>query len=326
MLHRLVLFVQRAKLVLPTCAITWTVLACSLTVVEEPTPTVPPLDATVTVGAIINRGSPPTRTPVGAAAQLPQGQQPTPIAAINADVQTNAIVDPTRQARVSANLSNPDCPMPQGWTTYTVSAGDSLFRIAQDNDTTVDTLVQANCIIDRAYIEVGQVIAIPTDGTASIVIVDTAAERPTADTSGRILEAPSTANIYLVLETPDGRADGIEVGCGNMLVPVAQTVYGADTPENRVQAALEALFAIRSRTVDAYSNPLSNSSLTVDSVAITADGMAQVALIGEVTVAGVCEIPLLRGQIEQTILNDAAVTSAAVTLNGDSLDVVFSQR
>jgi hypothetical protein len=111
-----------------------------------------------------------------------------------------------------------------------------------------------------------------------------------------------------------------------MLVPVTTTVYGADTAENRVQAALEALFAVQERIVEQqYINPMGSSSMRVDAVQINT-GVASVALSGEMRFAGACEIPLLRGQIEQTILDDSAVNRVTITINGQSIDEFFSQR
>jgi len=52
------------------------------------------------------------------------------------------------------------CPpvMPNGWTTYTVRAGDSLSRIAQITDTDFDDLVAVNCITNANSIIVGLVL------------------------------------------------------------------------------------------------------------------------------------------------------------------------
>ncbi|MEL6272730.1 MAG: GerMN domain-containing protein, partial [Chloroflexota bacterium] len=171
-----------------------------------------------------------------------------------------------------------------------------------------------------------QVLAVPGDGApVQIVRSEVVSTAPTVDTGSRILAAPETVDIYLVLDVPDGRVGGIPAGCGNMLVPIPTTVYGADTPANRVKAALESLFAISERSVDDYSNPLVSSDVVVGSVQIDT-GVATVALSGEMTFAGVCEIPLLRGQIEQTVLDDSAVNQAIITINGQSIDAFFSQR
>lgn len=305
-------------------ALSLATLACSLST-GAPTPTVPPDEATVTVGAIVNRNN-PTRTPVGERAELPEGAQATAVQVLNEDVQTERITDPTRQARVAANLSNPDCPLPDGWATYTVIAGDNLFEIARDNDSDVETMQEANCLVDPRYLEVGQVIAVPGDGTAaSTAADDDAGDLPPTVESGRILAAPSTVDIYVVLDDPDGRIGGIEAGCGNMLVPLPRTVYGAEAPDERVKAALDALFGIDEDTVDEYGNPIAGSVLRVQRLEIDT-GVAQVALTGEIDVTDVCDIPLVRGQIEQTVLDDAAVNRAVITINGEPLDEVFSQR
>jgi len=302
--------------------LTLPMLACSLS--SAPPPPTPTHDDTAFTEAAIVR-NPPTRTPIGNVPQLPSGQTATPIQVINSEVQTSRITNSTVQARVAANLSNPDCPLPNGWKTYTVQRGDSLFVIAQKNDSSVDELQEANCIVDARYIEVGQVIGVPGDGSVAVNTSSSAVIAATPDTSSRILAAPETVDIYLVLEVPDGRVGGIPAGCGNMLVPIPTTVYGADTPENRVRAALEALFALQERTVDDYTNPMQVSSVTVDSVQIDT-GIANVSLSGNVTFAGVCQIPLLRGQIEQTILDDNAVNQVVITINGESIDEFFSQR
>lgn len=48
--------------------------------------------------------------------------------------------------------------------TYEVQAGDTLFRIGQQFDLTVEELVAANQITNRNLIRVGQVLAIPSTG------------------------------------------------------------------------------------------------------------------------------------------------------------------
>jgi LysM repeat protein len=51
--------------------------------------------------------------------------------------------------------------------TYTVQAGDTLFKIAQANGITVDELAQANQITNVDLIKVGQVLVIPPASRAS---------------------------------------------------------------------------------------------------------------------------------------------------------------
>ena len=45
--------------------------------------------------------------------------------------------------------------------TYVVQSGDTLWKIAQENNLTVDELVDANQLKDRNYIQVGQELKIP---------------------------------------------------------------------------------------------------------------------------------------------------------------------
>ncbi len=318
---------------LPFAALALAALACSL----SPGAAAPTnLPEATTVSAIVQ----PTRTPVGAVAELPAGWQPTPLEVISDDVQSSGVTDPTRQARVAENISNPACPVPNGWTLYTVAAGDSIYRLSQTYDTTVDALQQGNCLVDARYIEVGQVIVVPGEGAPAFIspaadedTSDTRASAAptsgaipvaTADTTGRILAAPETVTLYLVMQQPADVTGSIPVGCGSRIAPAPQTVYGADSPENRVRASLEALFDLED-TPDGFNSPVSERAVTVDSVRIST-GVATVALSGEIIANGACEIPLLREQIKQTILADSAVNEALVTLNGASIDEAFSQR
>lgn len=62
---------------------------------------------------------------------------------------------------------------PVGETTYIVVAGDTLFKIALDNNVTVDEIAAANGIIDVDTLEVGQELIIPAPGST---ITDTTVE------------------------------------------------------------------------------------------------------------------------------------------------------
>ena len=283
-------------------------LACSLT--PAATPTASPL-ATDDQTAI-RRSTAPTRTPVGASAQLP-------VAA------TDPVPENTSNTTTTTNPDG-ECSAPPGWTTYTVQSGDNLYRIAQDHDTDTATLQQANCLDDPRYIEVDQVLAVPGgrgSGGSSVVL-----EQPgpvVTTSSDRVLDAPETVILYLALSESDGRSTGIEVGCGSLLIPVTESVFGAGQPAARVQAALEALFARPVQPAEGIINPLNSSTLAVQNVSIN-DGVATVALTGSVMPAGACEIPVITGQIRQTVLADAAVNEVLVTINGQTMDAVFSQR
>src|SRR5689334_3591297 len=56
--------------------------------------------------------------------------------------------------------SEESCTPPEDWYEYTVARGDSLSRIAQLTNSTVDELIAANCITDPNRIRVGATILV----------------------------------------------------------------------------------------------------------------------------------------------------------------------
>lgn len=79
--------------------------------------------------------------------------------------------------RVGDELVIPDCnaepltptsepsgtPVPSGFISYTVQAGDTLFRIAQQHSTTVQAIVDANQLTNPNALNIGDVLLIPQD-------------------------------------------------------------------------------------------------------------------------------------------------------------------
>lgn len=56
------------------------------------------------------------------------------------------------------------CPVPPGWTYYTVGPGDTLYKIAQRYGTTTTVLANGNCITNVNRIYVGQQLRVPQGG------------------------------------------------------------------------------------------------------------------------------------------------------------------
>jgi hypothetical protein len=56
---------------------------------------------------------------------------------------------------------NGNCTIPDGWVSYTIVSGDTLFGISQRHQTTVDTIVSVNCLDDANQISVNQVLYVP---------------------------------------------------------------------------------------------------------------------------------------------------------------------
>lgn len=81
----------------------------------------------------------------------------------------------------------PATPPPAGGTVYIVQPGDTLFRIAVRNNSTVSTLAAANNIANPALIFVGQRITIPAGGTTTSATTPTSTEQtPILDTAGGV--------------------------------------------------------------------------------------------------------------------------------------------
>lgn len=71
-------------------------------------------------------------------------------------------VTPAPTAETSLTSSTPTpCPVRVEWPERTVQAGDTLFKIAQRANSTVDELVEANCLSNRDFIYVGMILRVP---------------------------------------------------------------------------------------------------------------------------------------------------------------------
>ncbi len=93
--------------------------------------------------------------------------------------------------------------VPAAETTYIVVAGDTLFKIALDNNVTVDEIAAANGIIDVNTLEVGQELIIPAPG--STPTDDTAESNQElvdeTDTSASTTETDASAETEIAPET-----------------------------------------------------------------------------------------------------------------------------
>lgn len=109
--------------------------------------------------------SPPTPT-VAPFTQIPLVIPTTaPIEGATTAVDPNLLLTPgvgvTSAAPPAEGAVNPNCPQPAGWVTYTVEAGDSMGLLAQQTDSTINELTQANCLDNADSIYVGQVLYVP---------------------------------------------------------------------------------------------------------------------------------------------------------------------
>ncbi len=101
------------------------------------------------LSACANR--PATATP-GAAPTVANFQQVTliPTTALPSNTPTNTLVLVTETASPTFTASaspTPSCGAPAGWVSYTIRAGDNLFRLGLKTGVTVEEIKFANCLI-----------------------------------------------------------------------------------------------------------------------------------------------------------------------------------
>lgn len=157
-----------------------------------------------------------------------------------------------------------------------------------------------------------------TEGQNTPTLTPTLTPLPEDDTA--IFE---WTDIYLVALEDAGRS-GIEIGCGDSLVPVEVQIKPTVAP---LTAALENLLAINTRTYgqSGLHNALHRADLTVESVDID-NGEAQIQLSGDIQAGGVCDVPRIEGQLRQTALQYSTVDSVSIMINGQPLEDIMSAR
>jgi hypothetical protein len=135
--------------------------------------------------------------------------------------------------------------------------------------------------------------------------------------------ASHAVSIFLVSEG-DGGTTGIPIGCNDSLVEIKRPVPAHD---DEVTAALEALFAIKTRNFgeSGLTTALHNSNLTVDSVHYTSSTVT-VALSGQFSIGGTCDAPRFVEQITQTVLSASGANSADISVNGIPLNELFNMQ
>jgi hypothetical protein len=127
--------------------------------------------------------------------------------------------------------------------------------------------------------------------------------------------------IYLVAIGDAGQR-GLAFGCDDSLVPLRVEIEPTVAP---LTAALNEIFSSDDRTyanTDLY-NPFYNSDVSIQGIDIT-DGVAEIALTGELNIGGACDVPRIESVIEQTALRFRTVDSVEVTLNGNPLAAVLN--
>lgn len=116
---------------------------------------------------------------------------------------------------------------------------------------------------------------------------------------------------------------GEKIGCDDSAVVISRTVDAVSVE----QGALETLLADKSEKygTTGLRNALWQSDLKLDQITIN-DQIADVKLSGDLQLAGVCDNPRVKAQIEGTVKESTGVTTVNVMINDKTLDEVLSLR
>lgn len=125
-----------------------------------------------------------------------------------------------------------------------------------------------------------------------------------------------------VVKVEDNAAMGEPIGCGDSLVPIAVEISDVSDP---VVGSINSLLTLSPElTNDAgLYNALAQSDLKIESVKID-NGVAEVRLIGNLTLGGVCDNPRVQKQLEETVLQFPYIESVTFFVNGEPLESLLS--
>jgi polysaccharide biosynthesis protein PslG len=127
--------------------------------------------------------------------------------------------------------AEPDpAPISSAGGTHTVAAGETLYRIAFNNGTTVDILAQLNNISNPAQIYTGQVLKLPTADNL-IAIIPTATEEPQTPSDPEATAEPDSE----LLTTDSVGAEG------SYVVQPGDTLFRIASSNNTTMAVLQTL-------------------------------------------------------------------------------------
>jgi hypothetical protein len=129
---------------------------------------------------------------------------------------------------------------------------------------------------------------------------------------------------YLILPGDAGQS-GPAVGCGDSVVAIEGDRPRTGTLVGDVFVALEALFSIKTATLEAgtYAHSLHGADVTIQHVGVGGGEMMYISLIGTLQPVGSCADAQMQAQILYTVFQHPGVDRVLITLNGQNLKRLF---
>jgi len=287
--------------------------------------------------------SAPTRTPISTdeeaddeAEQLGSGSLDT------VDTNTNntnsnsgtgntTTVNTNTNTNTSRDTQTVVCNKQTGWNTYTVVSGDTLFGIAQRANSTVDTLVSANCLVDEGLIEVGQILYVPNPVQPRTTTGNnTNNNNNNSNNNSGDANTPNndpnryTTEAWWIVQGDS--ANGFRVGCGDALL-LQQT----GVPSNL--GTRETLTRVFQHLTDdnnigvgqadrGWWNPISQTNLTVKEVSV-AKNHSVVRLEGTIPRISACVDAQMEAQIAMNVLSLTRTQVATIFVNEQNMREFF---
>lgn len=234
----------------------------------------------------------------------------------NNDTSTTNTGNSTSATSLTPEQATVICNKQTDWQTYTVGAGDTLFDIAQRSNSSVDTLVSANCLVDAGLISVGQVLYVPApvqpkrsnDGTM-----------PTIDPNRY------TTELWWIIQGDNG-ATGFAVGCGDSIYLQQSGIplnLSQNDTINRALAYLTDDTNIGVGQADrGWWNPMSTTDIVMDNYSISGQHVTA-SLSGDFLLRGVCFDAQLQAQVAINIMHLTGTQSATIYINGQNMAHMF---
>lgn len=226
---------------------------------------------------------------------------------IGVTVNATTISQPTEAVSITNTLAPTetpiqvgDCIIPARWQAYTVASGDTLFGIGREFNSSVDELVEGNCLESANLLEVGQTLYVPSaDANSDMIIYWLGSDNPVNSSS-------------------------IEVGCETYLTPYESNSPRSTNPENDIRTALTILFNLEEENLNTARNHWNDFDLTVGDVTLS-NGQANVEILGEdFLIGGVCSNPELSAQVLLIVFADPLIETAFITVGDMNLAQILN--